>query len=70
MLTCSYNYESPEVMRQRVVECNDYRHSNEPALHEMQKIAWILRTSISGASIGFMPAKEYAEKFGQVTVPE
>jgi hypothetical protein len=44
--------------------CTDYVHSTHPSVHEMEEIAWILRTDPRKRKVGFVQAKTlpYAER--------
>lgn len=62
--TCEVNYQNVFTIRNRVVECNRFDPKDLPSLRDMDRIAWILRTSNSGQAVGFMTPREYREKHG------
>lgn len=67
---CTVAYYSPQVLTAPIAECNKFYPKNLPDLGSMTKIAWIVRTSSSGQSLGFMPPKDYKEKHGEVETPD
>jgi hypothetical protein len=38
-----------------VVQCNEFEDRNTASKHDMEKIAWVVRTDKSGKAIGFTP---------------
>lgn len=61
---CNFNYYQLIPIRGKVVECNRYIHNNTPELHDMKKMAWILRTGASGHALGFVSNKDFRAKEG------
>ena len=49
-----------------VTFCTDYVHATHPSVHEMEEIAWILRTDPRKRQLGFVQAKtlSYSERHG------
>lgn len=44
-------------LRSDVLDCNKYYSSALPSLHDMQQVAWTLRTDKAGKAIGFKAPK-------------
>lgn len=49
------------VVEFKVVECNGYKHKNEPDLWEMKKIAWRIASDRKAKKIGFFAPEKYYE---------
>ena len=41
-----------------VVSCSDYSDRRQPSLHDMEDIAWVLRSDVRRNQIGFVRAKD------------
>lgn len=67
VIFCEY-FHLPMRINRPTVECNDYVHANQPYLDQMKEEAHILRVNSSGQPLGFMPSKEYREKYGDVDI--
>lgn len=53
-------YQNPErLMAFEVAECNRYFNANQPALHEMEEIAWRVVTKGGGRTVGFVGPSEF-----------
>jgi hypothetical protein len=52
-------YGQEEVPFEIVTECSAYSDKTKPSLHEMQKIAFILKTDPRGKPIGFVPNRQF-----------
>ena len=56
MVFCSWVHP-PMRMTKPVESCTDYREHNTLDRHELEKVAWTLRTEKGGRVIGFEPPK-------------
>lgn len=45
-----------------VIRCSSYSDRRQPSLHDMEEIAWILRTDARRTSIGFVRASTLRER--------
>lgn len=52
---CHEFFHQPFRIYRPVVNCSRYVNANQPARHELEKIAWTLNTDKSGQRIGFTP---------------
>lgn len=54
---CSLYGFGGEALRieRKIVRCSSYNERNKVSIHQMEKIAWILRTEKGGKQIGFKP---------------
>ena len=41
-----------------VTFCTSYLNRNHPGIHEMEEIAWVLRTDAKRSKVGFVQAKD------------
>lgn len=55
---CTY---TNSVMHFQVAECNRYFNANQPALYEMEEIAWRIVTKQAGRSVGFLNPQQFAK---------
>lgn len=63
MCSQSYDYHIP--ITKVIVDCNDFEESNRPSLYDMRQQAWFLKTNASGQALGFMPRKDFVDKYGE-----
>jgi hypothetical protein len=52
-----------------VAECNRYMNANQPALYEMEEIAWRIVTKGAGRVVGFVNPSEFRKMEEHGTVP-
>lgn len=58
IIECSQLASGHGRIRFTVTQCTEYLHRNHPTLHEMESIAWVLRTDASRKSIGFVRSRD------------
>lgn len=56
--TMCFFYGEPWLVRKPVTRCNQYDHKGAMNKHELEKIAWTLRTDKSGKIVGFTAPKK------------
>lgn len=52
---CNVLYNTPRRVQSPVLRCSDYDLRGRLNQHDLEKIAWVIRTDKSGKTIGFAP---------------
>lgn len=58
IVECARLSEGHNRIRFPVISCTGYVHRTHPSIHEMEEIAWILRTDAARKRIGFVQARD------------
>lgn len=59
---CQAVYESPMRLTYPIYKCTEYLRRKDPTLRDMKEIAWIVRTSVTGNTIGFYSPQQFKDK--------
>lgn len=56
---CRFGQDKPILMHQPILKCTEYENREQPALWEMEKVAWRLLPGSTGKHAGFMTPGEF-----------